>query len=1023
MSEEEKPTTSGEEVKKGVSFAAGTEDDEPKAERQTKRGRVLPRRTNSRKFRRNVPMQKPVTQLSSSFSHINEIGRNPGLEMWKLVDEDTVERVPRDGFGQFSTDRGYLVMWTQLKAEVMTEYEHHLHSWLPESLKANDKMAIATSQRLSELELIMKDKEVVTYSEIQNHESQQFLSYFKGGLLRYVEPVKLKKVDFDAIEKEKNRPKLYHITGRRNVRVRQVETALKSLNQGDVFILDCNDVIYQFNGSKAARMAKGKALDLTVRMRDERGAKAKIVIIEETGDDVPEFWDAIGERGPIAPPPTAAEEAMLEKQHLESIKLYRVNDCLGELEVEAVEIPDGILSTTMLDPNDCFILDCGTEIFVWVGKESSEKEKAGAMSNAREFLTNYGRPIWTPITKCSQGAEPALFKDKFKKGGWNEYVETYDKKVKGNIAKTQEQTAVNVDEMHHPEKYAIAKEELREVIPVAGPEETGRLRIWYVKEFEKHPLPEEEYGLFFAGTCYLVAFSVRRIDGNENHIIYFWQGWHASKDDKGASALLARDTAGEIGRDCIQARVVQNKEPDHFLAHFQGNMIVHKGKREEHFKVNPTTYEALFHIRGTDPVTTRAIQVEKQLKSFNSNDTFLLFSPGFIASWQGKGSNEHERAFALRIAEKLVPGTKVTPIDEGAETPAFWAAMGGEGKITPTPLIKKETYRARLFHCSNATGLFKVTEIPNFTQDDLDNEDVMILDAQEDLFVWIGSASTDVEKNMAMETAINYIKQAPEDRADTPVYVIHAAHEPPSFTCHFHAWDTVKARENERADASGESLAYLKKLAALQEASPKLFRMNSQFVMPKLHKDSAELRPKDVVPHSPSPAGGLPSGFKRRTTSSPANPANSGTSPVPGFKIKSSTPGSASPTASSPVKTVSCPPTSEAHASPSGSDAEGGDKRRASIMGKFGSLFHRKKEVKEEPKLEEDEESAALARTPSYEAARLRQRPWPEDVDPEQAERWLSDDDFHAVLKMTRKQWEALPKWKKVNVKKAAGIF
>jgi len=59
--------------KKGVSFA---EPEQP-AERQTKRGRVLPRRTNSRKFRRATPMVKPVTQLSSSFSHMNEIGRNP----------------------------------------------------------------------------------------------------------------------------------------------------------------------------------------------------------------------------------------------------------------------------------------------------------------------------------------------------------------------------------------------------------------------------------------------------------------------------------------------------------------------------------------------------------------------------------------------------------------------------------------------------------------------------------------------------------------------------------------------------------------------------------------------------------------------------------------------------------------------------------------------------------------------------------------------------------------------------------
>eukprot|EP01102_Stenamoeba_stenopodia_P006568 TRINITY_DN1810_c1_g1_i1.p1 TRINITY_DN1810_c1_g1~~TRINITY_DN1810_c1_g1_i1.p1 ORF type:complete len:998 (+),score=322.48 TRINITY_DN1810_c1_g1_i1:204-3197(+) len=992
------------EEKKGVSFA---EPEQPAAERQTKRGRVLPRRTNSRKFRRATPMVKPVTQLSSSFSHMNEIGRNPGIEIWKLIDEDTIEKAPRDTFGQFQTDKGYLILWGQLKPEQLNdELEYHLHSWLPESAKSNDKLSTTIMQKMAELESILKEKEVVSHTEIQNHESEQFLSYFKGTTLRYVDPVKLKKVDFDAIEKEKARPKLYQITGRRNIRVRQVETSYASLNQGDVFILDCGDPIYQFNGSKAGRMCKGKALDLTVRMRDERGAKAKIVIMDELGDDIPEFWDAIGGRGPIAPPPTAAEEAMLEKKHAQSIKLYRVNDCLGELEVEQVDIPDGILSTTMLDPNDCFILDCETEIFVWVGKESSDKEKVGAMSNAREFLSNYGRPPWTPITKASQGCEPALFKDKFKKGSWDEYIETYDKTVKGNIAKVKDTSPVNVDEMHHPERYAIAKEELKEFIPSASPEESGTLKIWYIKDFEKQELPQEEYGLFFMGNCYLVAFSVRRIDGGEDHIIYFWQGWHATKEDKGSSALLARDTAGELGRNCVQARVVQNKEPNHFLAHFKGNMIVHKGNREDK-KLDPATFDALFHIRGTDPVVTRAIQVDKVLKSFNSNDTFLLFTPGKVLAWHGKGTNEHEKALALRVAERLIPGSKVVEVAEGNEPEEFWTAVGEKGKIPEVPLLKKGIARARLFHCSNATGAFRVTEVPNFTQDDLDNEDVMILDAVQECFVWIGNQSTDVEKTGAMETAIAYIKQAPEDRADNPVYVVHAGHEPPNFTSHFHAWDIVKAKDNLKSDASGESLEYLNKLAALQQASPKLFRMNSQFVALPTKASNSEIKERAFAPSSPSSSlaastpGALPSGFK---------------------KSKASTPTKSAPAAETTTETSKSPLSKSVDSGAAEGDDKGG--RRSSIMGKIGGLFQRKKtDVKEGPKFEEDEESALLARKPSVELARLKQRPWPEGVNSEEAERWLADEDFHNVLKMSRKQWEALPKWKKINVKKTVGLF
>jgi hypothetical protein len=32
------------------------------------------------------------------------------LEIWKLVDEDTIEKQPRDFFGTFQTDKTYLVL-------------------------------------------------------------------------------------------------------------------------------------------------------------------------------------------------------------------------------------------------------------------------------------------------------------------------------------------------------------------------------------------------------------------------------------------------------------------------------------------------------------------------------------------------------------------------------------------------------------------------------------------------------------------------------------------------------------------------------------------------------------------------------------------------------------------------------------------------------------------------------------------------------------------------------------------------
>jgi hypothetical protein len=52
-----------------------------------------------------------------------------------------------------------------------------------------------------------------------------------------------------------------------------------------------------------------------------------------------------------------------------------------------------------------------------------------------------------------------------------------------------------VDEMHHPEKYAVAKEQRQEIFPLAAAKSSQNLemKIWVVMNYKKHEIPEEEY--------------------------------------------------------------------------------------------------------------------------------------------------------------------------------------------------------------------------------------------------------------------------------------------------------------------------------------------------------------------------------------------------------------------------------------------------------------------------------------------------------------------------------------------------
>ncbi|KAL1281019.1 hypothetical protein QQF64_015619 [Cirrhinus molitorella] len=59
----------------------------------------------------------------------------------------------------------------------------------------------------------------------------------------------------------------------------------------------------------------------------------------------------------------------------------------------------------------------------------------------------------------------------------------------------------------------------------------------------------------------------------------------------------------------------------------------------------------------------------------------------------------------------------------------------------------------------------------------------------------------------------------------------------------------------------------------------------------------------------------------------------------------------------------------------------------------------------------------------TYPLAKLQTRPLPHGVDPLKLEMYLTDEDFEHVLDMKREEFDTLPGWKQVNLKKAKGLF
>ncbi|KAK5584851.1 hypothetical protein RB653_006469 [Dictyostelium firmibasis] len=592
---------------------------------------------------------------------------------------------------------------------------------------------------------------------------------------------------FSLNQQPKDQPKLLHIKGRRSPFVRQVELCYQSLNKGDVFILDCGkdkNLLYQWNGSESNRIEKGKGMDIGKSIKDKERVGCRVIIIDE-GKEPEEFWKILGGKGEIASACSAGDDRDAELNIRKYITLYRVQAINGDKELDLTPI-EGRLSKSLLEPEECYILDCVSEMFVWTGTNSKLKVRNMTLKMGNEmFAARAANHCWTSGA-CHRefpGSEQVLFKERFSDWGGSLPIAMQQVPVGLNTATAKKQEKISVDTMHKP------KAEKEEVMIDDG---SGKLTIWRVEEFQKVQLDPSTYGQFYSGDSYLVLYTYF-FKNKDNYLIYFWQGKNSSINEKGTSALLTVELDDSLKGMAKEVRVVQNKEPKHFLSVFKGRFIIHQGKDplSKNYKPPSNPNEPiLYHIRGTTDFNTRAIQSKLSTQTLNSFNSFILNANNTIYIWYGKFSNQLERQFSKNISKSL-SGTKLIEIEEGKESEEFFKLLGGR---QPYPLSKTTSrVEPRLYHCTVGSGAFVVDEVTSFAQEDLLQEDVFIVDGIEQIFIWIGTETTETERRSSMEIAMEYSStlQSPR-KQNIPVYLTYHGKEPYIFTSLFHGWDFSK---------------------------------------------------------------------------------------------------------------------------------------------------------------------------------------------------------------------------------------
>ncbi|XP_048366505.1 supervillin isoform X3 [Sphaerodactylus townsendi] len=182
---------------------------------------------------------------------------------------------------------------------------------------------------------------------------------------------------------------LLQIKGRRHVQTRLVEPRASSLNSGDCFLLLTPQCCFLWTGEFANVIEKAKASELAtlIQTKRELGCRASYVQTIEEGINThthaaKEFWKLLGGQTSYQCAGRPEEDEMYEAAIIETNCIYRL--------VDDKLIPDDdywgkMPKCTLLHSKEVLVFDFGSEVYVWHGKEVTLAQRKVAFQLAKHL--------------------------------------------------------------------------------------------------------------------------------------------------------------------------------------------------------------------------------------------------------------------------------------------------------------------------------------------------------------------------------------------------------------------------------------------------------------------------------------------------------------------------------------------------------------------------------------------------------------------------------------------------------------
>ncbi|CAJ0944616.1 unnamed protein product, partial [Mesorhabditis belari] len=416
---------------------------------------------------------------------------------------------------------------------------------------------------------------------------------------------------------------LIRIMGEKKVDVRLVEPKGSSVHQHGCFVLVTPKRLFLYTGSESNILEKTKGAQMTTSIIQKKDLFCTAECVERVEGSAPAFFKILG--GDSSNSSFIRPAEPFENLAASANLILRVTDDYKIQSIVKGERP----RFKIFQPNETLILDFGSEIYIWSGRNARKTSGRYAKEYVNKLIKcglgcseifgcdmSVKRPEWVIVRRVFQGVQDVLFASKFADWETSEMKNLFKTPIstKQIPRRDPEQDAIDLAEkiksFEHQlpvlvlEDYEFERQ-TKDVI-------TEDIAFWVLQGEELEKI--EKTNVLWSDECYVVRWQyriqlsgVRRLkDGSEveretgrQRIAYFyWLGKWTSPKLQGLCALKLSHMDKEKSPHIRQE---QGAEHPVFLELFEGKLLIRDRNLNDH----------LFVIRGSLSSETTLEQIKK----------------------------------------------------------------------------------------------------------------------------------------------------------------------------------------------------------------------------------------------------------------------------------------------------------------------------------------------------------------------------------------------------------------------------